>query len=124
MLMVREKKESNMKISVTISVGATKVVNTKQLSSRHKAIVGKQHPYHFILTKNMTDEEIFENLKQSNKNKVDNRASEVKIAVVCMQCAPEGFSPYFVICGCPQSVNESNNFAYDVIDAVSEVCEE
>ena len=111
-------------MSLSISVDATKVVKANQLSARHKVIVGKHYPNHFISIENMTNEQIVEHLKHINKDKSDNRASEVKIAVICMQCAPEGFSPYFVICGRPQSINESNNFAYEVIDSVDKVCKE
>ena len=67
--MAREKIESNIKMSITISVDATKVVKATHLSIRHKIIVGKQHPDHFISTTNMTNEEIIENLKHINKDK-------------------------------------------------------
>ena len=42
-------------------------------------------------------------------------AVEVKVAVVSFQNTPPGISPYFVLCGLPQTINDSNDYAERVI---------
>ena len=45
-------------------------------------------------------------------------AEEVKVCVVSLQNAKPGFSPWKILCGRPQSINEDNNFNEEIAKIV------
>ena len=47
--------------------------------------------------------------------RVGDISAEVEVAIVSFQDTLAGMSPYFVICGNPQSKNESNDFPKEII---------
>ena len=78
--------------------------------SHHEAIVGGAYPNHFISVKDRNEEEIATILKKWCSGVYGEIASEIKVAVISFQNTPPGISPYFILMGRPQTINEQNDF--------------
>eukprot|EP00978_Attheya_sp_CCMP212_P020410 scaffold58340_cov41-Attheya_sp.AAC.1 len=96
------------RLAFTLAIDGTKVAQTKQISQKYKAIIGGSHPNHFITLDSLSDE----------------LAAEVKVDVIAvvMSCqrVPIGCSPYYVICGRPQTINEQSDFEDMVMKAAAQ----
>lgn len=102
--------QSSGPIAFTVGVDAIVVVKSWQKLPRHGTIVGASYPNHFLLIGGKSDEEIVALLKECTKGNHGEKAAEVKVAVISLQVAPKGFSPYFTLVGRAQTINESNDF--------------
>ena len=111
------------RLSFSWSNDGTKVAKGTQISTKYGAILGGSYPYHFINITEKSDEEIIEVLKHFNnpKDLQFSVADEVKIAVICLQITPK-MSPYIVLAGREQTLNETNNFIDVVVKGCTSAC--
>jgi hypothetical protein len=106
------------KPSFSLSFDATKVPALLQFNTSYKAMVGAEHPHHYVPIGNASKEDIVSLLGNPDYTAAD----EVKVALVTFQFVPAKHSPYFVIAGRPQSKNLNSDFNDVVTDACSEWC--
>ena len=117
--------DQTKRLAITVGVDATCLVKAFQVCSSQGAIVGGASPKHFIpIRDNATKEELKDLLQECVDGKHGGLAAEVKCAVLSFQEAPPNMCPYFCLAGLPQSINESNDFGTDVVEACEEAAKE
>ena len=109
------------KSTLTISIGfdGTKVPAVLTLSTSTQSIIGGVYPNHMIDITGMTAEEVKAKLDPTSDIE---RAKEIKVAVITLQNAGIGQSPYFCLAGQPQSINMVSDFNKNVTSVVSSLC--
>ena len=80
-------------------------------------MVGGAYPSHFLDIKNKSDEKTVALMKDCVDGKHGLQAYEVKVDVITVQVAPQGFSPHFTLVGSPHTINERNTFGDFVVKA-------
>ena len=105
------------RIAFSLGVDATACVSRYDRLNSGQAIVGGASPHHFIDISGLSSDEIKLKLQSLIKGELGVLAKEIKICVISFQRTPNGISPYLILCGLPQTINKSNNYANDIIDA-------
>lgn len=106
-----------MRVAFTVGVDATVVVGGYQYLVTEQAIVGGASPNHSMDVSNLDKDELFAFLKECAAGRKGEKAAEAKIAVVSFQHTPPGICPYFVLAGLPQTINDSNSWGSEVLEA-------
>ena len=94
-------------------IDATKLVKCYQVSTTHCALVGGAYPNHFVSLEDMDKPNIDRLLKEYRDGIHGPMAEEVKVAILTFQAVPPGMSPYFVLVGRPQTINENSDFTLE-----------
>lgn len=111
------------RIAFSLGIDGTAVVPSFDYIPSAKAIVGGAAPTHFMDVGELNLEEIRSRLKQciDPKNEIGGeKAKEIKLSIGSFQQTPQGISPYLVLNGLPQSINENNDFPSVCIQACIE----
>ena len=112
-------------LTLTVGIDATCAVQAWQVCSTHGAIVGGASPNHFIpIPENATKDQMKALLMECVDGAHGVLAPEVKCAVLSFQEPPPGMYPYVCMAGLPQTINASNNFGIEVIDACKEAAKQ
>ena len=107
--------DSSGRVVISLGVDATVVVKGWQYLPDKNVVVGGAYPNHWLEV-NSTDKDDIKNfIKQCLAGEKGVVAEEIKVAVLSFQNTPPGISPYYVIKARPQTINESNSFATDVM---------
>ena len=115
--------ESSMRVAFSIGVDATVVVKGYQYLYSEGKVVGGAAPNHIHDVSGKNKEELKSFLKDCIDGKNGDIAAECKMAVVSFQKVPPGMSPYFMLGGLPQTVNDSNDWGKDVMKIAVEATE-
>ena len=116
--LIRSKRsKEDCHIAFSVGFDATALYKAFQLSTSHLTIVGGAAPNHFISVDGMNRKEVSKILRECQENKRGDYTTKVKIAVVSFQNTPPEISPYFVLCGRPQTINENSQFCLEVMTA-------
>ena len=99
-----------------IRIDATALIKAFQVSQSSGSIVGGCHPHHSIELEAMTSEQVQDLLKECVDGRYGDMAAEIKVCVISIQNTPPGMSPYFVLSGLPQSINENNDFGTRMLE--------
>ena len=105
--------------SFSIAIDATKCVQNLEVSSGYGAVLGGEHPKHFIPFGGMSKDEVKAILDGKSVHGDIPKASEVKVAIIIFQNSPPGVPKFETIAARPQSNNGSNDFITSVEGAVS-----
>ena len=105
------------RVAFTAGINTTALVKAYELSTSDHAIVGGASPNYSIPVGGLSKEQIFERLKEFNKDKHGPMATEVKVVVVSFHNTPKGMPPFFTLAGHPQTTNENNQFALMAVEA-------
>ena len=109
--------DAKQRVAFTVGVDATCLVQSFQVAPNLGVIVGGAYPNHYIALGDGGHEEMKELLKECVEyKKYGPPAAEAKCAVVAFQGVPQGMTPYFPLAAHPQSINESNSFAKDIMN--------
>lgn len=109
--------DSTQRIALSLGVDGTVVVKGLQYVPRENAVVGGAYPYHWLVPDDSQKSNIKAYLEQKRSDKTIDLAAEAKFAVMSFQHSPAGMCPYVILAGLPQTLNMSNSFAHDVMDA-------
>lgn len=109
----------NSTLTIAIGFDGTKVPPVLTLSTSSSSIIGGVYPNHMIDVTAMADEEVKAKLDPTSDIE---RAKEIKVAVITLQNAGIGHSPYFLLAGQPQSINMVSDFNKNVTSVVSSLC--
>jgi hypothetical protein len=95
------------------------------IASNLGVIVGGAYPNHYIALGDGGHDKMKQLLKECVEDtKYGSPAAEVKCAVVSFQGVPPGMTPYFPLAARPQSINESNSFATDIMNLCTKAAKE
>ena len=85
------------RLAFSLAIDGTKVPQAKQISQKHKAIIGGSHPNHFITLDGLSNEDIKERLLNTSDS--FQLAAEVKVVVISYQRVSKGEEAYsFIVC--------------------------
>ena len=105
------------RVDFTAGIDATALVKSYQVSTSDHAIVGGASPNDFIPIDGLSKIQIFERLKECNKDKHGPMATEVKVVVVSFQDTTEVMPIFLTLASQPQTKNEHNQFALIMVEA-------
>ena len=107
--------DSSMRVAFSVGVDATVVVAGWQVFHSEGKVVGGAYPNqsHDVSGKSKDELKLF--LKECVDGKHGPKAAECKIAVISFQRVPPGMSPYFILGGIGQTINDSNDWGKDVM---------
>ena len=108
---------------ISLSMDGTKVPKNKAYNHGLRCIIGGAFPQHLVPCPDDNDKLKRILMNESKDPDGVDSADEVKVCVVSLQNAKLGFSPWKILCGRPQSVNEDNNFNEDITKIVEDFCE-
>jgi hypothetical protein len=103
------------RISFSVGIDATVLVRSFGIHQASHAIVGGVTPNIMLDIGGLSSDQVNAMLKDCIDGRMGVMAAEVKVAVVSFQNTPPGISPYFVLCGLPQTINDSNDYTERVI---------
>jgi len=112
------------RIAISLSIDATAVPESMQLSRRHRVVIGGAWPNHLCsIDLHPSVLETEENLASFIEAKQIRRAQEIKVAMITLQEVATGMPFSFPICARPQTKNEQSSFNDDCYEAIQEVCD-
>ena len=105
------KKPTTEVMSMSYSIDATKNAHLISIHTPSQKVVGGAHPNHSIDIPD-GDEKLYDLIEmfKDPKNTVYKYSSEIKLATVVMQNAPDGESPMYQLIAQPQTINMSSGF--------------
>ena len=110
-----------MRVALSLSVDATILVKGFQVLHGAGVVVGGAMPNDWMMIDSDDKDDIKNFIVESQDGKQGNLAGEVEIAVVSFQQTPLGMSPCLILSALPQTTNENNTFATDIISMCAKV---
>ena len=111
---------SSLQIAFMVGLDPTALVMSWQISSSYKAIVGGSSPNHYISIKGMFEYDVTFLLHECVEGRKGQVATEVIVCIMSMQNTPLGLSPYCVLSGLSQTINENNAFGTVMCNAATQ----
>jgi len=115
--------DMSMRVGISVGVDATVLVRGVQVLHGYGVVVGLASPNHWLDINSNNAEEINKFIKECRDGKRGELAGEIKMAVLSFQQTPVGISPYLILCGVPQTINESNSFATNTLATCSKAAD-
>lgn len=114
---IRERSgDDSTRVVFSIGIDATATVKGFQYLADKACVVGGAAPNHRLEVETRSKSDVLRNfLKDCLDGKKGEEAAECKIAVASFQHTPPGICPYLILSGRPQTINESNSFAADMM---------
>lgn len=112
--------DDSMRVVFSVGIDATVVVKGWQILYSHGKVVGGAAPHHVYDISGLNKDELKIFLKDCKDGKKGEQAAECKMAVVSFQKVPPGMSPYLMLAGLPQTVNDSNDWGKGVMATAAE----
>ena len=114
-------KDNHARISSSVGIDATVLVKTFGVHHSTRCIVGGVSLNTSIPINGLNTDEVKSILKDCIDGKYGPLASEIKVVVISIQNTPLGMSPYFLLCGNPQSINDCNDFSSRIMRICQQV---
>jgi hypothetical protein len=116
-------KDQSMRVAVSVGVDATVLVKGVQILHGEGILTGLASPNHWLDIQGNNADEITKFVNECRDGKHGVLAGEIKFAILSFQQTPIGVSPYLIFAGVPQTINENNSFASDILATVTKAAD-
>eukprot|EP00956_Cyclotella_meneghiniana_P010341 scaffold14318_cov102-Cyclotella_meneghiniana.AAC.1 len=116
-------KDQSMRVAVSVGVDATVLVKGVQVLHGEGVLTGLACPNHWLEIQGDNADEITKFINECRDGKHGVLAGEIKFAILSFQQTPIGVPPYLIFSGVPQTINENNSFASDILTTVTKAAD-
>jgi len=114
---------NSMRVAVSVGIDATVLVKGVQVLHGCGILVGLARSNQWLKIEGNNKDDIKKFIDDCKDGKHGELAAEIKLAVLSFQQTPPGVSPYLILCGVPQTINENNTFATDTMATCEKAAE-